>query len=83
MGKKNKKSFYKKQLKPMVKGNKVLIAALGGATAGIALANILGTAKSKEILHTVENSISNIMDRISNGFNGVKNDLARAELKGR
>jgi hypothetical protein len=73
MGKKNKKSFYKRELKPLFKGNKVLFAALGGAATGIAIANILGTEKAKEILHTVENSISDATDRISNGLKNIKN----------
>jgi chitinase len=49
MGKKKKKSFYKKQLKPFVKSNKVLIAALGGAAAGITISNILGSEKAQHI----------------------------------
>ena len=73
MGKKNKKSFFKKELKTLFKGNKVLFAALGGAATGIAIANILGTEKANEILHTVENSISDATDRISNGLRNIKN----------
>ncbi len=73
MGKKNKKSFYKKQLKPFLKGNRVLIAALGGAAAGITLANILGTEKARNILHTVEGSISEFTDKVSNGLTAKDN----------
>jgi len=70
MGKKNKKSFYKKQLKPFVKGNKVLLAALGGAAAGITLANIMGREKAQEILHTVEDSITHFTDKVTRGLSG-------------
>jgi hypothetical protein len=70
MGKKNKKSFYKKQLKPFVKGNRVLLAALGGAAAGITLANIMGREKAQEILHTVEDSIAHITDKVTRGLGG-------------
>lgn len=75
MGKKNKKSFYKKQLKPFLKGNRVLIAALGGAAAGITLANILGTEKAQNILNTVEGSISEFTDKVSKGLTGKDNKL--------
>ena len=65
MSKKNKR--IKKELKNLLKGNKVLFAALGGAAAGLSLAGIFGTEKGKEILDTVEDSIAKTADRISNG----------------
>ena len=65
MSKKNRK--IKKELKNLLKGNKVLFAALGGAAAGLSLAGIFGTEKGKEILDTVEDSIAKTADRISNG----------------
>ena len=65
MGKKSKK--IKKELKTLVKGNKVLFAALGGAAAGLTLAGIFGSEKGKAILDTVEDSITNTADRIANG----------------
>ena len=68
MGKKNKKSFYKKALRPFIKDNRVLLAALGGAAAGITLANVLGTQKAQEVLHTVEDSISHFKDRVVSGI---------------
>ncbi len=81
MGKKNKKSFFKKELKTLFKGNKVLFAALGGAATGIAIANILGTGKAKEVLHAVENSIADATNRISNGLKNIKN--GSVELRNR
>lgn len=82
MGKKNKKSFYKKQLKPFIKGNRILLAALGGAAAGITISNILGTEKAQNILHTVENSIHDFTERVADGMSG-KHDvqLTAAERK--
>jgi hypothetical protein len=65
MSKKNKK--IKKELKNLLKGNKVLFAALGGAAAGLTIAGIFGAEKGKEILTTVEDSIAKTADRISNG----------------
>jgi hypothetical protein len=82
MGKK-KKSFYKKELKPLFKGNKVLFAALGGAAAGIAIANIFGTEKASQILKTVEDSVAEASDRISNGFKSFKNGNAEPEARSR
>ena len=73
MGKKNKKSFYKKHLKPFVKDNRALLVALGGVAAGITLSNILGTEKAHRLLHTVEDSISDFTDKMAKGFGGTKN----------
>lgn len=81
MGKKNKKSFYKKQLKPFVKGNKVLIAALGGAAAGITLANILGSERAQQILNTVESSLSDFTDKVSKGMSGNGNKKTSGERR--
>jgi hypothetical protein len=59
MGKKGKKSFYKKRLRPLLKQNRVLLAALGGALTGITIAGILGTEKAKQIANTLEGSVKN------------------------
>lgn len=61
-----KKKRLKKEIKNLLKGNKVLFAALGGATAGLTLAGIFGTEKGKQILDSVEDSIERTTDRISN-----------------
>lgn len=73
MGKKNKKTFYKKQLKPFLKSNRVLLAALGGAAAGITLSNILGTEKAQNILHTVENSVHDFTEKVADSMSGKHN----------
>ena len=67
MGKKGKKSWYKKQLKPLVNQNKVLLAALGGLATGITIAGILGTEKAKQIVSTVEDSVKNFTEKLKNG----------------
>jgi hypothetical protein len=67
MGKKSKKSG-KKALKSFVKGNKIFLAALGGAAAGITLANVLGTEKAQEMVRAVEDSVASIGDKIKNGL---------------
>jgi len=68
MGKKGKKSFYKKRLKPLLKQNRVLLAAMGGAITGITIANILGTDKAKQIADTIEGSVKNFTDKLRNGY---------------
>lgn len=70
MGKKGKKSFYKKQLKPIVKQNKVLLAALGGALTGITIANILGTEKAQQIVNSIEGSVKTFAEKLKNGYTG-------------
>lgn len=68
MGKKGKKSFYKKQFKPFIKQNQVMLAALGGAVTGIAIANILGTEKAQQIVNTIEGSVKSFSERLKNGY---------------
>jgi hypothetical protein len=69
MGKKKKnknKSFYKKYLKGLLKGNRsVIVAALTGTATGIALAGILGTEKAKQLVQTVEDGIKDFGTKIS------------------
>ena len=66
MGK--KKSFYKKQLKPFLKGNRTLIAVLSGVASGIAIAGIIGTEKAKEILQSVEDNVKDFNKKVANGI---------------
>ena len=78
MGKKSKKNKLKKDVRAVLKGNKVLFAALGGAAAGLTLAGIFGSEKGKEILNAVEDSIETTAERISNGtFRSEVKDLAK------
>jgi hypothetical protein len=74
MGKKGKKkSFWKKQLKPFVKNNNVLLAALGGAAAGISIAGILGTEKAKQIISSIEDNVKDFKTKVANEFEHVAN----------
>ena len=65
---KEKQKIWKKALRAFIKGNKVLLAALGGAAAGITLSNILGIEKAQQIVKAVEDSVSSIGDKITNGL---------------
>jgi hypothetical protein len=67
MGKKSKKSG-KKALKTFVKGNKVLLAAIGGTAAGITIAKVLGMEKAQQLVRAVENSFASIEEKVKNGF---------------
>lgn len=68
MSKKEKKSFYKKRLRPLLKENRVLLAALGGAITGITIASILGTEKGKQITKGIEGSVRSLADKFKNGY---------------
>ncbi|MBT1704608.1 hypothetical protein [Chryseosolibacter indicus] len=69
MAQKKSKKKGKKALKAFFKSNKVALAALGGALAGITLSNTLGSEKAREIIQTVENSLATISDKVKNGIN--------------
>jgi hypothetical protein len=79
MGKKSKKSG-KRALKSFIKGNKVFLAALGGAAAGITLANVLGTEKAQQMVRAVEDSVATIGEKVRNGLskNGIHNEQRAA-----
>ena len=57
MGKKGKKSSYKKMIGSFVMKNRVMLAAVAGAATGITLANVLGTEKAKRVISDVEDSV--------------------------
>jgi hypothetical protein len=73
MGKKEKKSFYKKRLKPLLKQNRVLLAALGGAITGVTIASILGTEKAKSITKSIDGSVRNFGDKLKNRYTTTEN----------
>jgi hypothetical protein len=64
MGKSKKSS--KKLFKKFMKSNRVLLAALSGTAAGIAIASIIGTEKAKQIMDTIDDSVNGFKDKISN-----------------
>lgn len=80
MGKKSdKKSFYKKSVKPFVKGNRVLLAALTGVAAGLTLSSLMGTEKAKRLLHTIEGSVQDFTSKITD--NGRPADNHKKKVK--
>lgn len=67
MSKKNK-SFYKKNIKPFLNDNRILLTAIGGIAVGISLANILGSDKAKQIVETLESSVKEFTDKMKNNL---------------
>lgn len=59
-----KKRSTKKHLKNLIKKNRVWVAALGGAAAGIALTSLLGTEKAKQVLASVENNLKDFSNTL-------------------
>lgn len=73
MGKKNKSGIN--GLSKFAMNNKVVLAALGGAAVGVAIARLLGTEKAAEILKTVENKVREFGNKVTAGIeNGAKNE---------
>jgi hypothetical protein len=55
-----------KALRKFRKNNKVMLAAIGGAAAGIAISGIFGTEKAKELLDSVEKGITDFGNKMTN-----------------
>jgi len=67
MGTKKNKSGIK-DIKKFASKNKVMLAAIGGAAAGVAITRILGSEKASEILNTVESKVREISNKVSAGL---------------
>lgn len=70
MGKKKSKSMT--GIKKFAVRNKLVLAALGGAAAGVAIARLLGTEKAAEILNTVEGNVREFGHKVSAGLQNNK-----------
>jgi len=62
----NKNKSTAKAIKKFRKHNKVMLAAIGGAAAGIAISGIFGTQKAKELLDNVEKGITDFGNKMAN-----------------
>jgi hypothetical protein len=60
MGRKDKKSHYKKQFVAFISDNRIVLAALGGVAMGIALAKLLGPEKARKLISVIEDSVKNL-----------------------
>jgi hypothetical protein len=61
-----------KNVKSFIEEHKMVIAALGGITVGIALAGLLGNEKAKNLLRTMGNTLVNVSGKFVNDLGGYK-----------
>ena len=61
--KKNKTGI--KGIKKFASNNKVMLAAVGGAAAGVAITRLLATEKAGEIMNTVEKKVREYANKVS------------------
>ena len=64
----------KKKIKSFLNQNKLMIAALGGFTAGISLAGILGTEKAKKIAETVGETVNDFTGKLKEQVSKSQSD---------
>jgi hypothetical protein len=67
MGSKKNKSELKGIKKFAIK-NKVMLAAVGAAAAGVAITRLLATEKAAEIINTVESKVREFSNKVSAGY---------------
>ncbi|HEX6224222.1 MAG TPA: hypothetical protein VFZ52_07415 [Chryseolinea sp.] len=63
-------------IKSFVEEHKMVIAALGGITVGLALAGLLGNEKAKNILRSVGTTLFNASGKFVNDLGGYKQLVA-------
>ncbi len=71
-----KKKHAKSKLMTFLKENRVLLAALSGAAAGIALSVVLGTEKATQVLNSLEGNVKGLTTKLENGKVDSHKDLA-------
>lgn len=57
-----------KTLRKYARKNKFVLAAFGGAAAGIAISRILGTEKATQVLQSLEDNVRGFGRRVTEGF---------------
>jgi hypothetical protein len=60
--KKAKKSPLYKALKPILTDNRILLAVLGAAAAGVALAAAIGSDRGKQVIDSLSDSVKDLMN---------------------
>ena len=65
---KNKNKSGLTGIKNFAVKNRVVLAALGGAAAGVAISRLLGTEKAAEILNTVGSNVREFGHKVSAGL---------------
>jgi hypothetical protein len=72
MGKKSfynlgKKSFFKSRMKPFFKSNRIVLAAIAGAAAGVVITRVLGSEKARQVLSSMEGNLRGLGHKFMNG----------------
>jgi hypothetical protein len=62
-----KKSFQKNRLTSFVKSNRIVLAAIAGAAAGVVITRVVGSEKAKEMFQAMEGNIKNLSQKLMNG----------------
>lgn len=64
------------RMKSFMSDNKVLIAAIGGVTLGLAIASLMGNEKARQLLRSAGSSISEVSGKLVGNLDGYKNLIA-------
>lgn len=64
------------KMKSFMSENKVLIAAIGGVTLGLAIASLMGNEKARQLLRSAGSSISDLSGKFVGNLDGYKNLLS-------
>ena len=73
-----KKSFYKNRIKSFMKSNRIVLAVIAGATAGIVITRLLGSERAQEVLQSMEGNIKNLSHKLMNGKTETLSKMAKA-----
>jgi hypothetical protein len=65
-----------RSVKTFVEEHKILVAAVGGITVGIALAALLGNEKAKSFLRSAGNTLLSVSGKFVNDLGGFKQLVA-------
>lgn len=63
-------------VKSFISDNKILIAAIGGVTLGLAIASLMGNDKAKQILRSAGSTLSDVSGKFINNLGGYKDLIA-------
>jgi hypothetical protein len=62
-----KKAFRKNRFRSFVKSNRIVLAAIAGAAAGVVITRVIGSEKAKEMFQSMEGNIKNLSHKFMNG----------------
>jgi hypothetical protein len=62
-----RKAFRKTRLRSFLKSNRIVLAAIAGAAAGIVITRMAGSEKAKEMFQAMEGSVKNLSHKLMTG----------------